>query len=182
MMGIKIKPNYVNDGVACRWETPKVFYDKLDKEFNFTLDPCCIESNAKCKKFYTPKEDGLKQDWSKDIVFMNPPYNKYLSSWVKKAYEESLKGAIVVCLIPANRSDTKWWWDYCMKGEIRFIKGRLKFKGRNTKGELVNYPATFPSAIVIFKSTIRKETNEIVGVAKMYSALVVTGPADNSLG
>jgi len=95
------------------------------------------------------RENGLEQDW-KGVCFMNPPYGNKISKWVKKAFEESQKGVIVVCLLPA-RTDTRWWWDYCMQGEIRFIKGRLKFKGRNTKGELVNYPATFPSAIVVFK-------------------------------
>ena len=61
------------------WETPQWFFDELNEEFNFTLDPCS-NGNHKCKKFYTIKEDGLKQDWSKDVVFMNPPYGgpKYL--------------------------------------------------------------------------------------------------------
>ena len=151
MMGINIKTNYINDSNACRWETPEDLFMKLDNEFHFTLDPCCIKSNAKCKKYFTPETDGLKQDWSKDTVFMNPPYNKFISVWVKKAYEESLKGATVVCLLPANRSDTNWWWSYCMKGEIRYIKGRLKFKGIGSDGNQVSNTATFPSVIVIFK-------------------------------
>jgi len=132
------------------WETPQAFFDELNKEFDFTLDPCCTPENAKCKKFFTEKEDGLKQSWAGERVFMNPPYGTLISKWVKKAYEEAQAGALVVCLLPA-RTDTRWWWDYCMKGEICFIKGRLKFKGRNTKGELVNYPATFPSAVVVFR-------------------------------
>ena len=162
MMGIKIKPNYINDGVACRWETPKGFYDNLNKEFHFTLNPCCIKTNNKCEKYYTPKENGLKQDWSKDIVFMNPPYNRYLSDWIRKAYQESLKGATVVCLIPANRSDTKWWWDNCMKGEIRYIKGRLKFGGLGSDGKPVNNTATFPSVLVIFKPSSSQDSKQEV--------------------
>ena len=58
---------------------------------------------------------------------MNPPFNE-LKKWVEKAYKESLKGATVVCLIP-SRTNTNWWHEYCMKGEIRYIKGRPKFKG-----------------------------------------------------
>ena len=74
---------------------------------------------------------------------MNPPYGREVGVWIEKAYKESLKGAIVVCLIP-SRTDTKYWHDYCMKAnEIRFIKGRLKF------GDSKN-SAPFPSAIVIF--------------------------------
>lgn len=132
------------------WETPQDFFNKLNKEFNFTLDPCCTKENAKCKIYFTEEQDGLKQDWKDNVCFMNPPYGTKISKWVKKAYESSRGGALVVCLLPA-RTDTSWWWDYCLKGKIRFIRGRLKFRGRNTKGKLVNYPATFPSAIIIFR-------------------------------
>ena len=127
------------------WETPLELFNRLDKEFNFTLDPCCTEETAKCKKYYTPTENGLIQDWQNEIVFMNPPYGREISDWLKKAYEESLKGTLVVCLIP-SRTDTKYWHDYCMKAsEIRFIKGRLKFG--NSKNS-----APFPSAIVVFNN------------------------------
>jgi len=127
-----------------------VFFDTLNIEFNFTLDPCALPENAKCSKYFTPEQDGLKQSWQHNTVFMNPPYGREISKWVKKAYEESSADCCVVCLLPP-RTDTRWWWDYCMKGEIRFIKGRLKFKGKNEQGVEVNYPATFPSAIVIFR-------------------------------
>ena len=123
------------------WTTPIDFYNQLNKEFNFTLDPCCTKDNAKCKKFYTKDDDGLSKDWSNEIVFMNPPYGREIKHWIKKAYDESLKGALVVCLIPA-RTDTTYWHDYCMKGTIKFIRGRLKFSKKNS--------APFPSAVVIF--------------------------------
>ncbi len=124
------------------WRTPENLYEKLNEEFKFTLDPCCTKENTKCKKFYTIEKDGLKQDWSMDTVFMNPPYGREIKHWIKKAYEESLKGATVVCLIPA-RTDTSYWHDYCFKGDVRFLKGRLKFSNKGS--------APFPSAIVIFK-------------------------------
>ena len=131
------------------WVTPKELYDPLDNEFHFTLDPCATPENAKCPQYFTPEINGLSQDWGNHIIFMNPPYGRMISQWVKKAYSASQMGATVVCLLPA-RTDVSWWWDYCMKGEIRFIRGRVKFEGRNTKGVLVKYPATFSSAIVIF--------------------------------
>lgn len=127
------------------WFTPIDLYNSLDEIYNFTLDPCSTKENAKCDKFFTIEDDGLKQDWSKDTVFMNPPYGREIKDWVKKAYEESQKGATVVCLIP-SRTDTKYWHEYIFpySHEIIFLKGRLKFG--NSKNS-----APFPSAIVVFK-------------------------------
>ena len=131
------------------WETPVETFEALNREFHFTLDPCATKSNAKCDMFYDIQADGLRQDWSKHRVFMNPPYGRQIGFWVKKAYEESTCGALVVCLIP-SRTDTKWWHEYCMKGEIRFIRGRLKF------GDSKN-SAPFPSAIVVFRPSPNKQ-------------------------
>ena len=128
------------------WATPQYVFDELNKEFNFTLDPCATKENAKCKKFFTEKEDGLKQDWSDEVVFMNPPYGRVIGNWVKKASEGGAK--IAVCLLPA-RTDTQWFHEYIYeKAEIRFIKGRLKF------GDSKN-SAPFPSMVVIFKQNIQ---------------------------
>lgn len=77
---------------------------------------------------------------------MNPPYGRTIGKWVRKAWEASREGATVVCLLPA-RTDTAWWHDYCMRGEVRFIRGRLKF-GDSKSG------APFPSAVVVFRPGI----------------------------
>ena len=124
------------------WETPQAFFDALDREFGFTLDVCATPENAKCLIFITPEMDGLKQRWG-GTCYMNPPYGREIGKWVKKAYESSHQGATVVCLLP-SRTDTRWFHDYCMKGEIRFIIGRLKFGGSKNS-------APFPSAVVIFR-------------------------------
>ena len=131
------------------WATPLDFFIKLNEEFNFETDVCAIESNAKCKKFFTPEMNGLKQEWT-GVCWMNPPYGRGIGEWIKKAYESSLNGATVVCLIP-SRTDTKWWHDYCMKGEVRLVKGRLKF------GDSKN-SAPFPSAVVIFSKNAKVNT------------------------
>lgn len=125
------------------WTTPKDIFTKLDAEFNFTLDPCCTAENALCKKFYTIKENGLLQSWKGETVFLNPPYGNGIRQWIRKAFIESISNTTVVCLIPA-RTDTSYWHDYCMKGEIRFLRGRLKFGGCKN-------PAPFASALVIFR-------------------------------
>ena len=128
------------------WETPPSLFIILDMEFNFTLDPCCTKQTAKCKKFFTKEEDGLIQDWSKDIVFVNPPYGREIGKWVEKSYNEAKKGAKVVMLIP-SRTDTKWFHDFIYnKAEIRFLKGRIRFL--QNKKELNAAP--FPTMLIIF--------------------------------
>ena len=134
------------------WCTPDDFFQKLDREFNFTLDPAATPRSAKCKKYYTPTENGLKMSWEGDIVFCNPPYGRTIGEWVRKGYLEGQKpGTTVVMLIP-SRTDTQYWHNYILNDradEVRFIKGRLKFT--DEEGQTAD-PAPFPSAIVIWKT------------------------------
>jgi len=127
------------------WATPQSFFDDLDSEFGFELDVCALPSNAKCERYFTPADDGLSQTWS-GVCWMNPPYGKEIGLWMRKAYLSSRQGATVVCLVPA-RTDTRWWHDYAMRGQIRFIKGRLKFGDAKAN-------APFPSAVVIFQPEV----------------------------
>ena len=132
------------------WATPQDFYNKLNAEFGFTLDPCATPTTAKCSSYYTVDDDGLSKDWSGHTVFMNPPYGRKQKDWIEKAFQEGEKtGTTVVALVPA-RTDTKAWHNYCMKAtEIRFIKGRLKFgQGTNKTNS-----APFPSAVVVFSGS-----------------------------
>jgi site-specific DNA-methyltransferase (adenine-specific) len=125
------------------WETPQEMFDKLNKEYNFTLDPCATNANAKCECYFDKYTNGLLHSWKNQTVFMNPPYGRSIVKWMAKAYEESLqKGTVVVCLVP-SRTDTIWWHQYAMRGKITFIKGRLKFGGHANN-------APFPSVIVVF--------------------------------
>ncbi len=143
------------------WETDINLFKSLDYIFKFTLDPCCYKDTAKCNKFYTPLDNGLIQDWSNDIVFMNPPYSRgNIDRWVKKAYEESLKGSLVVALIPVS-SSAKWWHKYIVnKANIIYIQGRVKFVGADST-------APFSSAIVIFGDN----KNDIHNIEKLRGGL-----------
>lgn len=127
------------------WATPIDFFNELDKEFHFTLDPCASDENAKCENYYTAEENGLLQDCSGETVFCNPPYGRELPKWIEKCYLEGQKpNTTVVMLIPA-RTDTRAFHNFIYnKSEIRFIKGRLKFgDGKNS--------APFPSMVVIYR-------------------------------
>jgi phage N-6-adenine-methyltransferase len=129
------------------WSTPQAFFDKLDAEFRFTLDPCATAENTKCRMFITESQDGLKQSWGTETVFMNPPYGRQIGKWVEKAYRSSLAGATVVCLIP-SRTDTSYWHDFILdKAEVRFVRGRLYFNDDVGR-------APFPSAVVIFRPPV----------------------------
>ena len=138
---MKNKAMFTSNSVE--WYTPLDLFKKLDEKYHFTLDVCATDDSALCSKYFTKEIDGLKQNWTQDICWMNPPYGKEIYVWMKKAYEAKLGGATVVCLVP-SRTDTRWWHEFSMKGEIEFIKGRLRF--RNSK-----WVAPFPSAIVVFK-------------------------------
>jgi len=131
------------------WATPNELYEVLDTEFHFTLDACASDWNAKNNTYFTKEQDSLKQDWGNNVVFMNPPYGKVLGTWMKKAYESSMNGATVVCLVPAA-TDLAWWHEYAMKGEIRYLRGRPRFMT-----EEGTWQQTFsPSVIVVFKKKV----------------------------
>lgn len=127
------------------WETPQNFFNELDEEFHFDLDPCADDNNHKCDYYFTKESNGLMQDWGGHTVFVNPPYGaKSTSEWIKKCAEESRKpNTRVVMLIP-TRTDTKAFHEYIYKkAEVRFVKGRLKFGGSKNS-------APFPSMVVVF--------------------------------
>lgn len=137
---------------TCEWATPQDFFDRLNAEFKFTLDPCASAENHKCDKYYTKAEDGLIQDWSGETVFCNPPYGREIGRWVCKCFREVFDGKCpcAVMLLPA-RTDTRWFHDYIYnKAEIRFIPGRLKFNSQKNS-------APFPSMVVVFQKSTKKE-------------------------
>jgi phage N-6-adenine-methyltransferase len=126
---------------SVEWATPQCLFDELDAEFNFELDVCATAENAKCARYFTAADDGLAQPWT-GVCWMNPPYDA-IKHWMAKARESAQAGATVVCLVPA-RPGPRWWHDHCPHGEIRILRGRLKF-GNGEK------PAPFASAVVIFR-------------------------------
>lgn len=126
------------------YETPEDLFRPLADEFRFTLDVAADAANAKCAEFFDEAADGLAQDW-RGVCWCNPPYREQ-SKWVKKAFAEARAGrATTVLLVPA-RTNTGWWHDYCMKGEVRFVRGRPRFAG-------CKHGLPQPLALVIFRTS-----------------------------
>jgi site-specific DNA-methyltransferase (adenine-specific) len=136
------------------WTTPRDYFDRVNAEFNFTLDAAALSSSTLVPdNWYGPdhpdqsRRDALARNWVEDStgpIWLNPPYGRVIKDWMRKANAVANGGGTVVCLVPA-RTDTAWWHDYCIDAyEIRFIRGRLKF-GNQTNS------APFPSALVIMK-------------------------------
>lgn len=136
------------------WATPQELFDEIAKRYGpFSIDVCATKENKKCPSYYGLDVglDGLTAPWHVNGLpgpkcWMNPPYGREIGKWVRKAYEESLKGCTVVCLLPA-RVDTKWFHQFCYKNEnavVSFLEGRVRFEGA-TAG------APFPSMIVVFR-------------------------------
>jgi phage N-6-adenine-methyltransferase len=125
------------------WPTPKAFFAKLNRRYQFTLDPCATAENAKCALYFTKEQDGLKQDWGNHRVFCNPPYGREIGKWARKCFEASQGGALVVLLVP-SRTDTRWYHAWIEdKAEVTFLRGRLRFGGATTS-------APFPSALAVY--------------------------------
>lgn len=84
--------------------------------------------------------DGLHGSWGGRRVFCNPPYGRWVERWLAKAREAEL----AVYLLP-SRTDTRWWHDHAMRAdEIRFLRGRLTFRGATA-------PAPFPSVVLVYR-------------------------------
>jgi site-specific DNA-methyltransferase (adenine-specific) len=130
------------DQVNDHWATPNWLYNKLNAEFNFDFDPCPLHANF----------DGLEIEWG-GVNYINPPYNRIdKPKFIQKAYEEWKKGKTCVLLIP-SATGTKQFHELILpNAEIRFLKGRVSFKGFNTKGEYTEKnKGKHDSMIVIFK-------------------------------
>jgi len=137
---------YMLRSKSVEWETPQALFDELNREFNFTLDPCATVENAKCKKFFTKEMNGLSKSWRGESVFLNPPYGDSLKLWIRKAVYSARFCKVIVALLPV-RTGNKWFHSYIYnKAEIRFIKGRLKFSKKLS--------APFDSMIVIWRNAL----------------------------
>lgn len=138
------------------WATPSYLYDELNAEFNFDFDPCPLMEGE-----LDEDKDGLKIEWGQRN-YINPPYSRKLKeAFVKRAVQKSKEGKLCVMLLPVSTSTILFHdWIKPNADEIRFLRGRVRFLGKNTKGEFVeNKAGMHDSMIVVFKPKNIKNGN-----------------------
>lgn len=135
------------------WITPDWLFEWLDEQYNFELDAAASKENAKCSKYIT--QDTLFKDWNAKSIFLHLPAVRNIADWIRKAYKESQKGKVVVCILPV-RTDTSWFHEYCtMSAEIMFLRGRMEA----TVDDIVVGKAKFPHMVVVFDGRDDKVDN-----------------------
>lgn len=127
-------------------ETPQWFFDLLNSRFHFDLDVAASKENAKCDVYLTKSDDGLSCSWAGHRCFMNPPWGRgELKKWCGKAWVESLKGTLVVGIVPHDTSTS--WWSLCERRSFLWLpRKRIHFPA---PGEERGSP-TFPVVVVIW--------------------------------
>jgi len=141
------------------WGTPQGLFDELDKEFNFTLDPCGSLKRPLKKDIITNDysaedgEDGLAMSWEGHNVFVNPPYSgDNIKIWMYKCYQERTKAKVIVLLIPTTKTGTKYFKEYVLNvgAEIRFVTGRVNFVP--LEGQKVTQNPLY-SMLIVYRNT-----------------------------
>lgn len=87
--------------------TPRQFFRWVDAAFGFTVDACAEPWNTKLTRYWSKDQDGLQQDWSREIAWDNPPYDQ-VDLFLAKGKEAAKLGGTNVHLV-ASRVDTDWW-------------------------------------------------------------------------
>lgn len=113
-------------------ETDPAFFANVDVFHHFTIDVAASAHNAKCERFFTVEDDGLAQSWAGETVWCNPPYST-LRPWVEKAWRECERADKIVMILPANRTEQRWWqelvepWRGKLGFEVTFLPDRIRF-------------------------------------------------------
>jgi len=141
-----------NPFVDDRETTPEVFAE-LHERFRFTIDVAASAENAKLPRFYTADDDGLTRSWEGERVWANPPYSD-IAPWCEKAHGGGAE--IVVMLLPANRTEQKWWQTWIEPSrragtlEVEFLPGRMRFIPPGADSVAPNSRPPFGCCLVIW--------------------------------
>jgi phage N-6-adenine-methyltransferase len=136
--------------------TPPELFAALDARFHFTIDVAASLHNAKCRRYYALEDDGLSKPWDGERVWCNPPYSS-IEPWVAKAHVTST--ALVVMLVPANRTEQGWWQEHVEPFRDRcgsrlraeFLRGRVRFVHPEAEEIGPNERPPFGSVLLIWE-------------------------------
>lgn len=139
--------------------TPQDLYEAYHERFAFTVDVAANVTNRKTNRFYDLASNGLRQPWAPERVWCNPPYSN-CAAWLYKAHREFDAGCpLIVLLLPANRTEQKWWQQFVepyrdrggfMKTE--FIARRRNFGVPGNEGANWKKGVPFGLVAVVFQS------------------------------
>ncbi len=115
------------------WYTPAEYVERVRQVLgSVDLDPAtcaAAQKIVKAKRFFTKKEDGLKQEWP-GRVWLNPPYAQPgIAHYVSKLCREYVAGRTAeAVLLTHNHTDTVWFHEIAKHAAaICFTRGRVKF-------------------------------------------------------
>jgi phage N-6-adenine-methyltransferase len=95
------------------------------------LDAAASAANTKAECWHDVDADGLRQPWH-GRVWCNPPFSG-LDRWAAKATAEATRCTVIALLLPANRTEQRWWQEVIepqrLAGTIavHFLAGRRRF-------------------------------------------------------
>ncbi len=137
--------------------TPPAIFEPLRERFGFTIDVAASQSNAKCGTYFDRETDGLAQSWAAHAVWCNPPYSD-IAPWVAKAWDEFEATRTIVMLLPANRTEQRWWQrmvePYRDNGKgltTEFLPGRINFGVPGNEEGKWHSSAPFGCVLVIWR-------------------------------
>lgn len=120
---------------------PQAEFDKINERFHFTVDACATPENARLERYWTVHDNSLAWDfsWERERVWCNPPHSN-LGPWVDKAWGawqgtyHTDVARLIVMLVPANRTEQKWWQEFVEPNRdrrqhlsVEFLPGRMRF-------------------------------------------------------
>lgn len=134
--------------------TPPDFMAGIYASFGeIDLDPCGNEASvivARRRILLSEGGDGLRDEWSGGLAFMNPPFSDLLT-WLRRAHEQWRLGNVrtVLCLVPV-RTDSAWFHDtLSADAHIFLLQGRVRFLDLNGRAQ----PTPFSLMLVTLGTT-----------------------------
>jgi phage N-6-adenine-methyltransferase len=138
--------------------TAPEFFTPLHERFGFTIDVAASSENTKLPRFYSIEDDGLAQSWAGERVWCNPPYSN-IEPWLEKAWAEAECAELIVMLLPANRTEQRWWQQHVEPlrraaiGDflVEFLPGRVRFIAPGADGIGPNERPPFGCCLLIWQ-------------------------------